>query len=260
NDVHQTNKVHAVFIKTVPARALRSPAVALEILLALVARHVMLAWNIKRFFHLCVLQNLLHIVELFRLRKMRYVSRVQQKLRISRQSVDLCYRRFQCADHIRIRGFVESHVAVADLHKAQLAHRCGRIELGKRAQAVGVQHASLHHAERARSCPSHALQKSSPVNSVPVMVKLDFVFCFVLHCEFLSLIKESGAARVLNYARRSLWTTCCCPAVLACPVFYSSNSNCARLMRAVLESGNKSRPSAVSSGGRPNQGRRTDVL
>ena len=128
------------------------------------------------------LQDLIHIVEFLGLREMADVSRVQQKLRRRRQRIDLIDRRFLSSGHVQIRRFVESHVAVADLHEAQLARCRGiRSQIGKPAQAVRLQYAALHHAQRARSCPRHALQKSAAIDSVLVVIVQDLVFHFLRH-------------------------------------------------------------------------------
>ena len=67
------------------------------------------------------LQNLLHLVELSRFRQMRDVAGVQHELGRNGQRVDLRDRGLQRSNHVGIRGLVEAHVAVADLHEAEFA-------------------------------------------------------------------------------------------------------------------------------------------
>ena len=136
----------------------------------------MLARHIECVFHLRVLQNLLYVVELFRLREVRHVPRVQEKFRIAWQRVDLLNRCLQRSDYVRIHRFVEAHVAVADLHKAQFTLGRGRVQLAQPAQAERLHHAAIHHAECPRSSPRHALQKAAPIDAVSVVVKLDLIF------------------------------------------------------------------------------------
>src|SRR5207245_6522210 len=64
------------------------------------------------------------------------ISRVQHEFRCARQGVDLVHRCFQGPRDVRIGWLVESHVAVADLYKAQFSlGPCG-VQVGKTAQAV----------------------------------------------------------------------------------------------------------------------------
>src|SRR2546429_5988764 len=86
-----------------------------------------------------------------------------------RQTFNFAHRHFKRCRDIRIRGLVESHVAVADLDEAQLSHGVLRICFRHSAQGVGLQHSTLNYAEGARTRPGHALQEPSAVNSIVVM-------------------------------------------------------------------------------------------
>ena len=167
--VHQPDEVHAVLVEAVPAGALRALAVALAILLAVVVQHVVLAGHEEDVLGAGGLQHLVDGVELSRLREMADVAGVQHERRSDRQRIDLVDRGLQGRDHVRIRRLVESHVAVADLHETEFALVFMAAER-ETAQAVGIEHAALDHAKGARAGPRHALQESSAVNSVVVVV------------------------------------------------------------------------------------------
>jgi signal transduction histidine kinase len=68
------------------------------------------------------------------------------------------------------RRLVEAHVAVTNLHKAEITFRLFLTESRKRAQAIRLKHAALHHAKGACARPGHTLQKSAAINSVMVVV------------------------------------------------------------------------------------------
>ena len=146
---------------------------------------------------------------------------MQEKFRIARQRVDLVNRRLQRSDHVRISRFVETHVAVADLHKAQFTLGRGRVQLAQPAQAERLHHAAIHDAERSRSSPSHAFEKAAPVNPVPVVVKLDLVF--FLHVQNPFQFQNERRAFMRRKARRpwTAWTTCYRLALPAAAKFYS---------------------------------------
>src|SRR5947209_14424435 len=134
--VHQPDEVHAFLIKAVPAATLTVFAIALQVLLAVIADHIMLAGNVEYFFRAGALENLLHGIKLFRLRKMSDVTRVENEARLFWKSVDLCHRRLQRANHVRISGLVEPHMAVTDLDKAELTLHLFAAHLRQPAQAV----------------------------------------------------------------------------------------------------------------------------
>src|SRR6266436_3479024 len=116
--LHHLPAIQAARVPAVPARALRALSVALAKLRPVIVQYVVLARH-KENFLARRLQNLVHRVELFRLRQVADISGMQQELRRIRQPVDLVHRGLQRPRYIRIRRFVESHVAVADLHEAQ---------------------------------------------------------------------------------------------------------------------------------------------
>ena len=84
--------MHSFVIEAEPARALRSLAVAFQILLAVVGKHVVLSWHKKRLPAFGRFQDLIEGVEFTRLRKMTQVSRMNQKVRRMIERVDFVNR------------------------------------------------------------------------------------------------------------------------------------------------------------------------
>src|SRR4029077_10245895 len=83
---------------------------------------------------------------------------------------------------------VEAHVAIADLREAKLAcRRCAGAQIGKAAQAIGVQYSALHQAEGAGPRPRHALQKSAAIDSILVVIVQNLILVF---CRHLVLLKS----------------------------------------------------------------------
>src|ERR1051326_2693159 len=87
--VYQPDEVHALLIEAVPAGALRAFAVALQVLLAIVADHVMLARNVKDIFGAGALKDLLYVIELFRLGKVTDIAGMQDEAWFRGQGIDL---------------------------------------------------------------------------------------------------------------------------------------------------------------------------
>src|SRR5262249_32854398 len=86
--VHQPAEVDALVIKAIPARSLVAVAVALKILFPVVADHLVLSRDVENVLRAGALQDLLGIVEFFRLGEMADVAGVQDEARLSRQSID----------------------------------------------------------------------------------------------------------------------------------------------------------------------------
>jgi hypothetical protein len=165
-------KVHPLLVEAVPPAALDVLPIALQVLLAVVVEHVVLAGDEEHVLRRGALENLVHGVELFGLREVGDVARVQHELGGHRERVDLVDGRLQRPHDIGIRRLVESHVAVADLDEAKLARRHGPRHA---AQGERLQDAALHDAEGSRSGPRHAGQESPPVDPVVVVVDQELV-------------------------------------------------------------------------------------
>src|SRR5579864_3004950 len=121
HDVDQSDEMNAFLIKAVPACALGVLAIAFQILLAVVADYVMFAGNIKDILSAGAFQQLVNAIKLFRLGKVCDIAGVKNEARLRRQGIDLVDRRFQRSCNISVGRLVESHMAVTDLDKAQIA-------------------------------------------------------------------------------------------------------------------------------------------
>ena len=106
-------------------------------------------------------------VELLGLCEMGNVAGVNQEFGLGLEGFDPIKGDLQGGRDIRVRRLVESHMAVAQLHEAQLAVH---FLLGGFTERVGTENSALHNAKRARPRPSHAFQKSSAINAVMVVV------------------------------------------------------------------------------------------
>jgi len=95
-------------------------------------------------------------------------------------------------------------VAIADLDEAEFALCFMAAHLRQPAQAIGLEHSSFDHTKRPGTGPGHALQKSSAVNAIPVMIVQDFIFEFVSH---FFLLKESRASMLKAFAMPSFCLT-----------------------------------------------------
>src|ERR1700741_3614911 len=105
---------------------------------------------------------------------MANVARVQNKLRLFRESINLVHRGLQGRNHVWIRRLIEAHVAVADLHEAQLTHFVGlHLRTHVRGESTRRQYSAFNYAKRTGSGPGHALQKTSPIDTVIIVVMLN---------------------------------------------------------------------------------------
>ena len=138
--------MRALLIEAVPAVPLRLLAEALVEHLPVVVEHIVLAGNVEDFLGLETLERLRQRVELFRLRQLRQIAGVQHECRRCGQRVHLGNRRAQRRGNVRVCVLVESDVAVADLHEAQVACHIADLALHDVAQSERLQHAPLQYA------------------------------------------------------------------------------------------------------------------
>ena len=99
------------------------------------------------------------------------------------QPIDLVDRRLQRRDHIRIGRLVESHVAVADLDKAEVPAFAG-MSIHSPWRRPGTPECHRSSSRPARTRPCHALQKSAPVDAIVVEILqflIDKILLFVRH-------------------------------------------------------------------------------
>ena len=163
--VDQADKVHATMREALPSRAARAFAVAIQILLGLVAEHIMLAGNVKRLLHLRAFADLRDGIEFFGLGKMRQISGVQEQVGPARERVDSIDRDPQCAGHILVDLLAKADVAVADLRKGEIIGACF-IRLTQRPR--GENSAAADRPDHAGADPGHTLEKSATVNAVAI--------------------------------------------------------------------------------------------
>jgi hypothetical protein len=84
-------------------------------------------------------------------------------------------------------------VTVTDLDKAQLGLDILLLELRETAEAIGLKHSAFDEAEGSGSCPGHAFQEASAVDSVVIMVMQDFIVLVALHRVLLNLAGEAAS-------------------------------------------------------------------
>ena len=160
--------MHAGLIERIPAGALGIFAVAVEIGLAAIliddvvlARHVM---HVE--FRLA--DHLVGIVEFGGAREMRDITGMDHERGALRHRADLVDRLLQRGERVRIGGFVEADMAVADLQEGE----AGGALLGGLRIAEQIQrfwHAARDGPEHARARPDHAFQCVAPVDAVVVV-------------------------------------------------------------------------------------------
>src|SRR5258708_37722819 len=119
-DIDETNEMHTLVIKAVPPTTLCTFSIALEILLAVVAEHVMLTRHKIDLFGGRSLQCLVKRVEFTRLRELAQIAGVNDEIRFVGQRVDLVDRPLQSCGDVGVSWLVKADVAVADLDKAEV--------------------------------------------------------------------------------------------------------------------------------------------
>src|ERR1039457_2175642 len=136
SNIYQPDEVDTFLIEAVPTSATRAFAVAVEILFSVVDRNIVLAGHVKDLLLPGRLQYPFHAVEFGGLRRMTDIARVNDELRRMWKPVDLVHRCLERCGNVRIRGFVESDMAVADLNEIQFAFggACGVLTESPRAE------------------------------------------------------------------------------------------------------------------------------
>src|SRR6266480_6452698 len=118
-----------VFVETVIARALAFDALQIPfaVKLSAIVKHIVLPGNIENILGPAALQYLIKGVELFGLRQLREVSRVDKESWRSGHRVDAIESNLEGLRHILVRVFAEADVAIADLEKAEVGSRRQRV-------------------------------------------------------------------------------------------------------------------------------------
>src|SRR5208282_436571 len=185
--VDQADEAHAFVVKAVPSGSLSVLSVAFKIRLPVIVQHIVFARDKEDVLRTGAFQNLIDGIELFGSGEVADVARVQQKLGLAGQSVDLVHRRLQGRNYIRIGGLIESHVAVADLYKAEVSALAAVVihAFGK-----GTRHwnATTHGPDQSGACPGHALEKSPAIDPVVVEVLHSLIYdILVIHFPHFAL-------------------------------------------------------------------------
>jgi len=157
----------ALEVKAVPAQPASVLTITVQILLPIVAEHIVLAGYIESPAYLGALQHFIDCVEFLGFGEMREVARVNQQLGSLEQSVDPVYGGFQSADHVLVRFLGETDVAVADLNEREIVF-FGLA--GILTEYAGGQDPSTYGPSDACAYPGHALQKAAAVDAVVVMI------------------------------------------------------------------------------------------
>src|SRR5690348_5886155 len=141
----------------------------------------MFSGNVEDFFRLRPFKNLIDGVKFLRFRQMADVACVQNEYRGDGQPVDFFNGRLQRGGDVGIRGLVEAHVAIADLHEAEISGGFLSADARKVAEAVRIQHAAFDYAESAGAGPSHAFEKTAAVDTVVIVVVQDYITILLRH-------------------------------------------------------------------------------
>src|SRR5580692_10668549 len=97
------------------------------------------------------------------------VAGVQQEVWLVRQPIDLAHCRLQGHDHVWISRLVESHVAIADLHEAEIT-RFVSVPNCVLGEGPRNRDAAAQSPNQASACPCHTLQKTAAIDAVVVEV------------------------------------------------------------------------------------------
>ena len=157
--------------------------IALEILLAVVAQHVVLTRHKVDLFRGRSFQYLVERVEFTRLRELTQITGVNDEIRFVGHGIDLVDRRLQSSGDVRIGRLVKTDVTVADLHKAEVPAFAGifAIALG---ECPRHRDAAAHGPDQACARPCHALQEPATVDAIVVEVLqllIDKILLLVCH-------------------------------------------------------------------------------
>ena len=106
------------------------------------------------------------------------------------QSVDFGDGLLERADDVGVGRFVETNVAVADLHETEICHfnTLGSSRDG-RAENFGTEHAAGDGLQHACAGPRHAFEKTTPVNAVVCVIFVDVVRLRHQLANFANLIR-----------------------------------------------------------------------
>src|SRR6202022_239089 len=124
-DIHQANKMDTLVIEAGPPTTLRAFPIALEKLLAVVTKHVVLARHKVDLLRGRSFQYLVERIELTWLRELTQITGVDDEVRCVVHGIVFFVRGLQSSGDSRISGLVKTDVTVADLNKAEIPALAG---------------------------------------------------------------------------------------------------------------------------------------
>src|ERR1043166_4389899 len=170
-DVVQSDEGDAAVVEAAPAAPLRALAEASEELRAVVCENVVLAGDVEDLAGPRALQDLRQRVELFGLREVCEIARVQEEGGRLRERVDLVNHFLERARDVLVRLLLEADVRVAQLHEGERAARAG-----ERVSAAGRQRPAAQSPDDGSAGPRHALEKAAPRCSVFALEQITHVY------------------------------------------------------------------------------------
>src|ERR1700751_4848435 len=179
-------------VEAVPPRALCALSVALEILLAVVAQHVMLAWYEVGLLRRSSPQYLVERGKFTGLGELAEIAGVNEKVRFVRHCVDLVNCRLQSGSDILVCRLAKTNMAVTNLYKGEVSTLADMFA-GALGECPRHWNAATQGPHQTGPRPCHALQKSSAVDTVVVeflQPLIDEISLFLCHCA--SLFVSSG--------------------------------------------------------------------
>src|SRR5262245_55225554 len=105
--------MHPLLIEAVPASTFRSLPVALQVLLPIVAKNIVLSRYVEHLADLGLLEHLVYGVKLAGFREVADIAGVKQELRLRRGGIDPVNRDSQGGHYVRVGSPIEAHMAVA---------------------------------------------------------------------------------------------------------------------------------------------------
>src|SRR4029077_5324288 len=143
-------------VEAVPSCALCALSVTLEILLAVVGQHVMLAWHEVGLLRRSSPQYLVEGVEFTGLGELAEIARVNEKVRFVRHCVNLVNCRLQGGSDIWVCWLVKTDMAVANLDKGEVTTLAGMVP-GALGECPRHWNATTQSPHQSSTRPCHAL-------------------------------------------------------------------------------------------------------
>ena len=130
----------------------------------------MLSRNVKDVLSPAALQHFIEGVELFWLRELGNIPRMNEERRRRWHRVDAIEGNSEGRGYVFVRLFTEANVAVTDLQKAEVHRRQGLSGLRDLGKGFRHEYAAADRPKQAGAGPSHALKKAAAINPVVFVV------------------------------------------------------------------------------------------